>query len=95
MPIPLSPDAPTLLIRREAFERLGMSRAALDARYNLTDAEFAIEGQLIAVGPLAGETSATEMIEEMEREGLIYHDDFFEMPGGWPSWLKLLAMSGR
>ena len=95
MPIPISADAPTLLIRRDAFERVGMTRAALDARYNLTDAEFVLEGHLIAVGPLAGETSATALIEELEREGLVYHDDFFEMPGGWPSWIKVLAMGGR
>ena len=46
MPLPLAPDAPTVFIRRDAFERAGLSRAALDERLNLTDQEFRVNLEL-------------------------------------------------
>ena len=91
MPLPIAAGAPTLLIRREAFERNGLTRSALDERLNLTDEEFRVDGALIGVGPLHGESALTELIEELERLGLVYFDDFFELSGNWPDWLRLYA----
>ncbi len=93
MPIPLSHTAPTLLIRRSAFERVGLTRQMLDEALGLTDDEFRLEGALIAVGPLVGETALTELIDALERAGLVYFDDFFELSGNWPEWLGLFAMT--
>ena len=93
MPLQLVCDAPTLLIRREAFERSGLTRAQLDERMNLTDEEFRVEGALIAVGPLHGDTALIELTDELEALGLVYFDDFFEMSGNWPSWLRVFATS--
>ena len=94
MPLDLPQGDATLLIRREAFERAGLTRAALDERLNLTADEFRVEGPLIVVGPLVGETTLTELIEEFEAAGLVYYDDFYDLSGNWPAWLRLLAMSG-
>jgi hypothetical protein len=95
MPVPVSDAAPTLLLRRSAFERTGLTRAAFDARLNLTAEEFRVEGDLIAVGPLHGEDSLAELIEELEGAGLAYFDDFFELSGNWPAWLQLYAAAAR
>jgi hypothetical protein len=95
MPLPISAGAPTIVIRREAFERSGMTRATFDRWLNLTDEEFRVDGALIGVGPLHGESALTELIEEMEAAGLVYFDDFFEMSGNWPDWLRLLALGDR
>ena len=92
MPLPISASAPTLLIRKTAFERVGLTRAALDERLNLTPEEFRVEGELIAVGPLVGETALPDLVEELERIGLLYFDDFFELSGNWPGWLRLFAL---
>jgi hypothetical protein len=92
MPIQVAEGNPTLFIRKEAFERAGMTRAALDERLNLTPEEFRVEGQLVAVGPLVGDDALTELIAELEGLGLAYFDDFFELSGNWPAWLRLLAM---
>ena len=92
MPLPLSTGAPTILIRKEAFERAGLARATLDRWLNLTDEEFRVEGALIAVGPLYGDDPLTDLIAELENAGLVYFDDFFETSGNWPEWLRLLAM---
>ena len=93
MAIPLSHTAPTLLIRRSAFERVNLTRQMLDEALGLTDDEFRLEGALIAVGPLVGETALTELIEALERAGLVYFEDFFELSGNWPEWLGLFAMT--
>ena len=93
MPLAVPPLAPTLFVRRAAFERVGLTRAAFDERLNLTEDEFRVEGDLIAIGPLPGETALTDLIDELETAGLEYFDDFFELSGNWPEWLKLYVMS--
>ena len=92
MPIGTPAGAPTLVIRKEAFERAGLTRARLDQRLNLTADEFRIEGTLIAVGPIHEEPSLLALVEELEELGLVYFDDFFELSGNWPTWLKLFVM---
>ena len=91
MPLRLPSDAPTLLIRRDAFERVGLTRQQFDAALNLTPDEFRVEGALIAVGPIVGETALGELIETLEGAGLVYFDDFFELSGNWPEWLSVFA----
>jgi hypothetical protein len=95
MPIEIPADAPSLLIRKDAFDRVGMTRSALDQRLNLTADEFRMEGGLIAVGPIASEEALPELIGELEDAGLVYFDDFFELSGNWPDWLRLFATSPR
>jgi hypothetical protein len=31
------------------------------------------------------------IIEYLEKVGLIYFDDFFELSGNWPDWLQIYA----
>ncbi|MBL0938889.1 MAG: hypothetical protein IBJ03_08340 [Gemmatimonadaceae bacterium] len=92
MPLTLSQTAPSVLIRRSAFERVGLSRAQFDEALNLTPDEFRIEGSLIVIGPLVGEDTATDLIALLEESGLVYYEDFFELSGNWPDWLRLFAM---
>jgi len=91
MPLTIASAAPTLLIRRTAYERSGLDRATIDERLGLTADEFRVEGNLVAIGPLVGEDSLADLIAELESNGLIYYEDFFELSGNWPDWLKLLA----
>jgi hypothetical protein len=95
MPLSIPAGAPTLFLRREAFERAGLTRASLDERLTLTDEEFRVEGELIAVGPIYNEDALTGVIEELEQLGLTYFDDFFELSGNWPEWLKLVGVATR
>ena len=81
-----------MFVRKEAFERAGLIRADIDARYNLTPDEFRIEGALIAIGPLYDDDAVAMLVDELEASGLAYFDDFLELPGNWPPWLKLFAM---
>ena len=92
MPLSTPSGAPTLVVRKDAFERAGLSRAQLDERLNLTADEFRVEGGLVAIGPIHEEPSLVALIEELEGLGLRYFDDFFELSGNWPEWLKLFAM---
>lgn len=91
MALSLSGDAPTLFILRSAFERVQLTRQQMDEALGLTADEFRVEGQLIAIGPLVGETALTELIETLESRGLVYFVDFFELSGNWPEWLNLYA----
>ena len=78
-----------LFIRRDAYERTNLTRAAIDQRLNLTPDEFTVEGQLITIGPLPDDEGIRDLIEDLERSGLVYFDDFFELSGNWPTWLRL------
>ena len=95
MPITVTADAPTLFLRRAAYEASGLTRAAIDERLGLTADEFRVEGDLVAIGPIyEGDGAAlTDFITELERVGLVYFDDFFELSGNWPAWLRLHASS--
>jgi hypothetical protein len=93
MPLLVATGAPTLFIRRAAYESSGLSRAAIDERLGLTADEFRVEEDLVAVGPIYGENGdvLTDFIAELESVGLAYFDDFFELSGNWPEWLRLRA----
>ena len=95
MPLTLSQTAPTLLIRKSAFERVGLTRTQFDEALNLTADEFRVEGGLIAGGPLVGEDTLGDLIAQLEEAGLVYYDDFFELSGNWPEWLQLYVMDAR
>ena len=80
-----------LLIRRDAYERSGITRQAIDDRLGLTADEFRVAGRLILIGPIPDDVVLREMIDEFEEAGLIYFDDFFELSGNWPSWIRLFV----
>lgn len=81
-----------MFIKKSAFERVELTRQAFDELLGLTAEEFVVDRNLIVIGPIVGETALTELIELLERAGLVYFDDFFELSGNWPEWLSLVAM---
>jgi hypothetical protein len=95
MPLELMYDRVVLLIRQSAFERVGLTRQAMDERYNLTDEEFRVEDGLIVVGPLPSDELLPELIDDLEASGLTYFEDFFELSGNWPDWLSLYARRAK
>ncbi len=95
MPLSLAANAPTLLIRKDAFERAELTRAAVDEWLQLTPDEFRVEGALIAIGPVFADEALQALVSALEGKGLVYFDDFFEMSGNWPEWVTFLAMERR
>lgn len=93
MPLPLSSGAPTLLVKKAAFERAGITRAQIDLALTLTDEEFRVEHGLVAIGPIFDEDGFAALVEAFEQGGLVYFDDFFEMSGNWPEWLSVFTLS--
>jgi hypothetical protein len=93
MPIPITQGVPTLIFRRQSYERAGLSRSSLDARLGLTDAEFLVDGALVALGPIYDVEALGTLVDELEAAGLVYYDDFFELSGSWPEWLALTAQA--
>ncbi len=91
MAIPISAERPTLCFRRAAYERAALVRTAIDERLGLTPDEFRVEGNLVVVGPVYDDDALGALVADLEAAGLVYHDDFFELPGNWPSWLRLYA----
>ena len=81
----------TLLIRREAYQRTGLTRRAIDERLNLTADEFRVAGGIVVIGPVPDAVALREIIDELEEIGLVYFDDFFELSGNWPPWLRLFV----
>lgn len=93
MPLHIPSGAPTLFIRRSAYERADLVRAAIDARLGLTAEEFRVEGDLVVVGPVYDAEAFTAVMDELEKLGLSYFDDYFELSGNWPAWVLLLVGS--
>jgi hypothetical protein len=91
MPIELTHNTASILIRRSAFERANLARSAIDERYNLTDEEFRVEEELVVIGPLPSDDMISQLIEDLENSGLRYFDDFFDLSGNWPEWLSVYA----
>ena len=95
MALDIPEGAPTMLVRRDAFERAGLTREVIDARYNLTPEEFRVEAELIAIGPLHEDEAVGDLTTQLEALGLRYFDDFVELSGNWPAWLRLHAAARR
>ncbi|HEY2850692.1 MAG TPA: hypothetical protein VGI97_12495 [Gemmatimonadaceae bacterium] len=93
MPLPLSSGAPTLLVKKAAYERSGLTRAQIDAALTLTDDEFRVEQGLVAIGPIFDDDGFAALVEALERAGLIYFEDFFEMSGNWPEWISVFTLA--
>ena len=91
MPVQVRSGAPTLVIRRASYERSGLVRSAIDERLGLTADEFRVDGDIVVIGPVYDGDAFAEFVEELERLGLSYYEDFFELSGNWPDWLTLLA----
>ena len=89
MPLTIDSGRPSILIRREGYESAGVVRSDLDLRFNLTDAEFRVEGNLVVLGPLPSDDLIGPIIDYLEEAGLAYFDDFFELSGNWPEWLRI------
>lgn len=81
------------MVRRAAFEKAGLARAEIDAFLDLTDEEFRVEGDIVAIGPVFDAEALTQLIAELENRGLVYFEDFFELSGNWPPWLSIFAMA--
>lgn len=95
MPLHLAHEAPTLLIRRSAFEKHALARADFDTALHLTDTEFRVEGDLVAIGPVYDSAGLADVIADLEKRGLAYFEDFFDLSGNWPGWLQVYAMAKR
>ena len=93
MALLVTQGVPTLFFRRASYERAGITRAALDTRLGLTDAEFRVEGNLVAIGPIYDVDALGALVDELEQTGLVYYDDDFELSGSWPEWLAVLVRS--
>ena len=92
MPLELAHNAPTLLVRREAYERLSISRSSVDERLGLTADEFRVEGSLIVIGPIFDEQGLERLVDELESAGLKHYEDYFDLSGNWPEWLQIMAV---
>lgn len=95
MPLAISSAHPTLVIRRSAYERSQLVRAALDERLGLTPDEFRVEGGLVVLGPIHDEDALGALVADLEALGLAYFDDFFELPSSWPGWLRVYVGDGE
>jgi hypothetical protein len=66
-------------------------RSVVDERLGLTADEFRVEGDIIAFGPIFDGEAFVTLLDDFERLGLSYYDDFFELSGSWPDWLSVLV----
>jgi hypothetical protein len=82
-------DAPSLVIRRSAYEQAGLVRHAIDERLGLTSDEFRVEGGLVVIGPIYDEQALEHLLLQFDELGLRHFEDYFDFSGTWPAWLQL------
>src|SRR5258708_29018728 len=75
MPLSVAQGVPTLFLRRAAYERAGLTRVSLDTRLGLTDAEFRVEGDIVALGPVYDVDALGKLVDDLEALGLTYFED--------------------
>ena len=46
------------------------------------------------IGPLPEDTALREMLDALEDAGLVYFDEYFELSGNWPPWIRLYISGG-
>ncbi|HET7632156.1 MAG TPA: hypothetical protein VFK16_07575 [Gemmatimonadaceae bacterium] len=90
MALPVAAQAPSICIRRVAYEKSGLARAELDALLGLTADEFRVEGDLVIIGPIYS-AALDDLFARLDAAGLRYFDDYFELSGNWPEWLQVFA----
>jgi hypothetical protein len=90
--VPLISASTHVIADDRRTRKLLLNRAEIDSLFNLTDAEFRVEGPLVAIGPLPSDDMIGLMTGCFESKGLVYYDEFFELSGNWPEWLRLYAM---
>jgi hypothetical protein len=93
MPQEIPAGQSILFIRRDAYERTGITRQSIDHRLGLTADEFRVEGQLVMIGPIPDDTALRDILDDLEDTGLVYFEDYFELSGNWPSWIRLFVAS--
>lgn len=89
MPQEIPAGQSMLFIRRDAYERSGITRQSIDERLNLTAEDFRVEGRLVMIGPIPDDAELRDILDDFEEAGLVYFDDYFELTGNWPAWVRL------
>lgn len=89
MPQEIPAGQSMLFIRRDAYERSGITRQSIDERLNLTAEEFRVEGGLVMIGPIPDDAELRDILDDLEEAGLVYFDEYFELTGNWPGWIRL------
>jgi hypothetical protein len=74
---------------------MGCLEKSLTSDTTLPTKSFRVEDGLIALGPLPSDDMLPELIDDLEKSGLVYFDDFFELSGNWPDWLTLYARGAK
>ena len=70
MPLSLTTGAPTIIVRREAFEAAGLSREAIDRALVLTPEEFRVERDIVTIGPIYNDEGLAALVRTFEDAGL-------------------------
>ncbi len=92
MPLSVAGQASSLCVRREVYERRGLTRLTIGALFGLTSEEFRVERDLVVIGPIHG-VSLNDLFHELDRIRLRYYDDYFELSRNRPKWLLLFVSS--
>lgn len=77
-----------IVIRRDALVQKSIDLSAVMSEFNFAK-NYDDSLEFVSLGPFYGGDNADDCMRSLEREGLVYIDDFFILEGYFPDWCRV------
>ena len=77
-----------IVIRRQALVQKSIDLTPVMTEFNFTRNDDD-SSDFVSLGPFYGGDNADDCMRALERQGLIYIDDFFILEGYFPEWCRV------
>ena len=81
-----------IVIRRDVLAKKAIDLSSVMSDFNFSK-NFDDSLEFISLGPFYGSDNAEDCMRALERQGLVYIDDFFILEGYFPEWCRVEVFS--
>ncbi len=77
-----------IVIRKKMLKKKSVNLSTILLEFNF-EAYYDESPDFVSLGPFFGGDNADDCIRSLERQGLVYIDDFFIMEAFFPAWCRV------